>query len=104
MQSRSSHRIRTVASTILRGPRFSRWCRHSKRSFRSFLLYSEDDAREDLGAEFGANIFVLWGGREGVETDGCRRPDEAIKRLREALNYIYMNTRRHSTMVTSSRS
>jgi xylose isomerase len=42
----------------------------------------------DLGAEVGANIFVLWGGREGVETDGCRRPDEAIKRLREALNYL----------------
>src|SRR6266403_443590 len=42
----------------------------------------------DLGAEFGAKIFVLWGGREGVETDGCRRPDEAIRRLREALNYL----------------
>jgi xylose isomerase len=42
----------------------------------------------DLGAEFGAKIFVLWGGREGVETDACRRPDEAIKRFREALNYL----------------
>src|SRR5947209_14250728 len=42
----------------------------------------------DLGAEFGAGVFVLWGGREGVETDACRRPDEAIKRLREALNYL----------------
>ncbi|MEP6850160.1 MAG: xylose isomerase [Acidobacteriota bacterium] len=42
----------------------------------------------DLGAEFGAEIFVLWGGREGVETDGCRRADDAIKRLREALNYL----------------
>jgi xylose isomerase len=42
----------------------------------------------DLGAELGAEVFVLWGGREGAETDGCRRPDEAIKRLREALNYL----------------
>ena len=42
----------------------------------------------DLGAEFGAEIFVLWGGREGVETDACRRADEAIKRLREAMNYL----------------
>jgi xylose isomerase len=42
----------------------------------------------DLGAELGAKIFVLWGGREGVETDACRRPDEAIKRLREAINYL----------------
>jgi len=42
----------------------------------------------DLGAELGAKIFVLWGGREGVETDGCRRADEAVKRLREAVNYL----------------
>src|SRR5215831_9094971 len=39
----------------------------------------------DLGAELGARIFVLWGGREGTETDACRRPDEAVKRLREAI-------------------
>jgi xylose isomerase len=42
----------------------------------------------DLGAELGAEIFVLWGGREGVETDACRRPDDAVKRLREAVNYL----------------
>lgn len=42
----------------------------------------------DLGKEFGADIFVLWGGREGAETDACRRPDEAFKRLRDALNYL----------------
>ena len=42
----------------------------------------------DLGAELGAKIFVLWGGREGVETDSCRRADDAVKRLREAVNYL----------------
>jgi xylose isomerase len=42
----------------------------------------------DIGAELGAKIFVLWGGREGVETDACRRPDEAVKRLREAVNFL----------------
>src|SRR6201989_101605 len=42
----------------------------------------------DLGAELGAKIFVLWGGREGVETDACRRPDEAVKRMREAVDYL----------------
>lgn len=42
----------------------------------------------DLGAEFGAETFVLWGGREGVETDACRRVEDAIKRFREALNYL----------------
>ncbi len=52
----------------------------------------------DLGAEFNAEIFVLWGGREGVETDACRRPDEAIKRLREALNYLceYNNSQNYN--------
>jgi len=42
----------------------------------------------DLGAELGAKIFVLWGGREGTETDAVRRPDVAVKRLREAVNYL----------------
>jgi xylose isomerase len=42
----------------------------------------------DLGAELGAKIFVLWGGREGTETDACRRADEAVKRLREAVDYL----------------
>jgi xylose isomerase len=54
---------------------------------RSYALQKTMRAM-DLGAEFGAKIFVLWGGREGVETDSCRRPDEGVKRLREALNYL----------------
>src|SRR5215467_5353004 len=42
----------------------------------------------DIGAELGAKIFVLWGGREGVETDACRRADVAVQRLREAINFL----------------
>jgi xylose isomerase len=42
----------------------------------------------DLGAECGASTFVLWGGREGVETDACRCPTDGVKRFREALNYL----------------
>jgi xylose isomerase len=42
----------------------------------------------DIGAELGAKTFVLWGGREGVETDACRKAEDAIKRLREAINYL----------------
>jgi xylose isomerase len=42
----------------------------------------------DLGAELGARMFVLWGGREGTETDASRRPDEAIKHLREAIDFL----------------
>ncbi|HKV41792.1 MAG TPA: xylose isomerase, partial [Blastocatellia bacterium] len=54
-------------------------------------------AAMDIGAELGAKIFVLWGGREGVETDACRRGDEAIKRLRDAINYLcdYSNDRKY---------
>jgi len=42
----------------------------------------------DLGAEFGAQIYVFWGGREGVEIDACRQPTDGYKRFREALNYL----------------
>lgn len=56
-------------------------------SVRAYALQKTMRAM-DLGAEFGTKIFVLWGGREGVETDACRRADEAVKRLREALNYL----------------
>src|ERR1700722_14594612 len=42
----------------------------------------------DLGAELGAKIFVLWGGREGVETDACRPGADAVKHLRDAVNFL----------------
>ena len=42
----------------------------------------------DLGVEFGARIYVFWGGREGTETDASKNPVEAIKRHREALNFL----------------
>jgi xylose isomerase len=42
----------------------------------------------DLGVEMGAKIYVFWGGREGVETDAAKDPLEAIKRNREAMNFL----------------
>lgn len=42
----------------------------------------------DLGAEMGAKIYVFWGGREGIETDAAKDPVEAIKRFREAINFL----------------
>ena len=42
----------------------------------------------DLGVEFGAMIYVFWGGREGTETDSSKNPLDAIKRTREALNFL----------------
>ncbi len=42
----------------------------------------------DLGAELGAKIYVFWGGREGSETNAGKDPREALKRMREALNFL----------------
>jgi xylose isomerase len=42
----------------------------------------------ELGAECGAKIYVFWGGREGVESDATKSPVEAIKRFREAINFL----------------
>ncbi len=42
----------------------------------------------DLGVELGAKVHVFWGGREGVETDAAKDPVEAIKRSREAMNFL----------------
>ncbi len=42
----------------------------------------------DLGVELGAKIYVFWGGREGTETDSSKNPVDAIKRSREAMNFL----------------
>ncbi len=42
----------------------------------------------DLGVEFGAQVYVFWGGREGTETDSNKNPLDAIKRSREAMNFL----------------
>jgi len=42
----------------------------------------------DLGAEFGADTYVFWGGREGVETDVSKDPAEALKWFRDALDFL----------------
>jgi xylose isomerase len=42
----------------------------------------------DLGVEFGAKIYVFWGGREGTESDATKDPITSIKRSREAMNFL----------------
>ncbi|MDM8519790.1 xylose isomerase [Anaerolineales bacterium HSG6] len=42
----------------------------------------------DLGAEFGAKVYVFWGGREGTETDAGKSALDAGKWFREAINYL----------------
>ena len=42
----------------------------------------------DLGVELGAETYVFWGGREGVETNAAKDPRDALKWFREAINFL----------------
>jgi xylose isomerase len=42
----------------------------------------------DLGARFGAKVYVFWGGREGAETDAAKDPILAEERFRSALDFL----------------
>lgn len=42
----------------------------------------------DLGIELGAEIYVFWGGREGVETNAAKDPRTALAWYREALDFL----------------
>jgi len=42
----------------------------------------------DLGVELGADTYVFWGGREGVETNAAKDPQESIKWFRDAINFL----------------
>jgi xylose isomerase len=42
----------------------------------------------DTAAELGAPTFVLWGGREGVESSAARDPRVALERYREGVNFL----------------
>jgi xylose isomerase len=42
----------------------------------------------DVAVELGATTYVFWGGREGVEVSASKRPQEALARYREALDFL----------------
>ena len=42
----------------------------------------------DLGVELGASTYVFWGGREGVDAEASKDPVVAIKRMRDAINFV----------------
>ncbi|HUO06456.1 MAG TPA: xylose isomerase [Candidatus Binataceae bacterium] len=42
----------------------------------------------DLGAELGAQVYVLWGGREGVECDAAKDARAALDRYAEAIDIL----------------
>ena len=56
-------------------------------SIRAFALQKTMRAI-DLGVELGATTYVFWGGREGVDTEASKDPVEALKRMRDVLNFL----------------
>jgi xylose isomerase len=54
---------------------------------RAYALQKTMNAM-DLGAELGAKVYVFWGGREGTEVDASKDPAEAIRRFREAIDFL----------------
>jgi xylose isomerase len=54
---------------------------------RQFALQKTMQAM-DLGVELGATTYVFWGGREGVETNACKSPQDAIRRFRDCMNFL----------------
>jgi xylose isomerase len=52
------------------------------------LRAAQDLRAIDIGAELGAPIFVLWGGREGVESAAARDPRVALERYREGVDFL----------------
>lgn len=54
---------------------------------RAFALQKTMSAI-DLGAEVGASTYVFWGGREGVDAEASKDPVTAVKRMRDAINFL----------------
>ncbi len=52
------------------------------------FAYAKTMAGIDLGVELGAETYVFWGGREGTEADACRDPRDAVKRMRDAIDFL----------------
>jgi xylose isomerase len=54
---------------------------------RRFAVKKACEAAE-LGAELGAHIFVLWGGREGMEAEAAKDVRLALDRYKEAIDLV----------------
>jgi xylose isomerase len=64
---------------------------------RAFAL-QKTMAALDLGVELGAETYVFWGGREGVETNAAKDFRVALGWFRDALNFLcdYARSQRYS--------
>lgn len=59
----------------------------NRRQVRQYAVKKTMEAI-DLGAEMGAEVFVLWGGREGTEVDASKDPRLALQHYAEGVNYL----------------
>ena len=59
---------------------------------RRFSVRKTCEAME-LGAELGAQVFVLWGGREGVEAEAAKDVRAALDRYKEAVDLCCQHIR-----------
>jgi len=57
------------------------------RHVRAYAIQKTMKAMQ-LGAEFGAKIYVFWGGREGTDTNATKDPAQAVKWFREAMDFL----------------
>jgi xylose isomerase len=62
------------------------------RAVRQYAVAKTLDAIE-LGAELGANVYVMWGGREGCEVDAGKPVALALDRYAEAINICCAHVR-----------
>jgi len=62
---------------------------------RRFAVKKTCDAI-DLGAELGAGVYVMWGGREGVEADAAKDVRAALDRYKEAVDLCCEHVRQRS--------
>ena len=49
----------------------------------------------ELGAELGAEVHVMWGGREGVEAEAAKDVRPALDRYKEAIDLV-LRAHRHA--------
>jgi xylose isomerase len=42
----------------------------------------------DMGVELGASVYVMWGGREGLEVEASKDPVEALRWYREGVEFV----------------
>jgi xylose isomerase len=54
----------------------------------------------DIAADLGAGNFIFWGGREGAEVDMAKEPITAIRRFRDAINFLAEYVRKNKYQMT----